>query len=104
MKTKDKVIAHWKRMREDAPGVWEKGRESPSSASCDFCTRYRGIDIPPCEGCPIMIATGMATCARGPYLEAQLAWVAYKDSGWDESQREWWVLKADAMITFLEAL
>ena len=104
MTLKEQVLAHWRRMRDDAPGVHEKNRESPGERFCAFCAHYKETGESPCEGCPIMIATGADTCTVGPYLDAQNAWVEFKESGWDESQREWWQLKADAMIEFLEGL
>lgn len=106
MSLKSLVVDHWKRMREDAPGVYVDIREMPGEKDCVFCRRFKTDHEyeDECQGCPIQIATSANTCARGPYLAAQAAWVAYKDSGWDESQRDWWHLKADLMIKFLEGL
>ena len=101
------VKAHWKRMREDARACHEKNGEMPAGHYCAFCMLYNTKDMPEevvCQGCPICKKTGLAGCAKTPYNEANNAWVEYHDSDWDESQREWWELKADAMIAFLEAL
>ena len=98
MSLKADVVAHWKRVREDAPGVWERDKEKPCGAQCAFCMKLR------CPSCPIMEVTGQSGCIGTPYNEAKQAWVDYKDSGWDDSQRDWWQLKADLMIRFLEGL
>ena len=105
MSLKAAVVAHWKRLREDAPGVWEKDKEQPGEGDCAYCGAFKtGRKENVCRGCPIAKATGVNTCKRGPYLAAQSAWCEYRNSGWDESQRDWWVLKAGVMILFLEGL
>ena len=95
---KEQVLLHWHRIRDDAKGAWETWNEAPGSGDCAFCQELG------CSRCPIPKASGQDHCLGTPYNEAQNAWVDYKNSGWDESQREWWELKADAMIKFLEGL
>lgn len=92
------VVSHWKRMREDARGVYEKDKERPCGEQCAFCTNS------PCARCPISAATGQSGCIGTPYDDAKSAWCDYFDSKWDEAYKLYWQLKADAMIGFLEGL
>lgn len=101
------AVDHWKRMRDDAPGAFATNGEAPIGTYCPYCQEHNSG--PPekcdnCEGCPIFERTGQTGCTGTPYHEANEAWCDYKDSGWNESLREWWQLKADAEINFLESL
>ena len=107
MSRKAEVVTHWKRMREDAPGAYVTNHaEAPSGTDCAYCEKYYKIINGnfSCTSCPISVSTGMHGCSGTPFGEARLAWIDYKDSGWDEAHKDYWQLKADEMIAFLEEL
>jgi len=98
MTLKEQVLAHWKRLRNDAQGVYEANRESPGPKDCAFCQNLG------CTRCPIRKNSGLDHCLGTPYNVAQAAWVQFKESGWDKDFEPYWQLKANAMIKFLESL
>ena len=96
MTLKERVLAHWKRMREDARGAYEKNFESPGPLNCDYC------QILGCHKCPIMAKTGRSSCYGAPYYGALDAW--RKFVAWEEDCESEWQAAADQMIAFLEGL
>lgn len=104
MTIRDQVIAHWRRMRDDAPAC-DENKETPHGDSCLYCELWRlEDDGSNCIHCPISKAAGIIQCKFETYLEATEAWCDYRNSGWDSDFEAWWHVKADAMIKFLEGL
>jgi len=96
MTRKERVLAHWRRIREDARGAYDKNNESPGPYDCAFCQELG------CHRCPIAVKTGKSFCDGTPYYKAQDAWRNFVM--WESGTESEWQAAADQMIAFLEDL
>lgn len=99
--------AHWIRMRDD-PGCGEE----PYAFDCALCQLFHfdeddcmddeWSEDKQCAGCPVYEKTRKPLCEGTPYVEAEIAWVAYNIKGRIDISA--WRKAAQAEIDFLEEL